>query len=243
MEDRSKETLDVVRAAMALAERDVDLGLASLEQIQSIPRTRFAPAERAQLHRLLKAEGKSLREAAEITGSSKDTVARDVANETKTVANETPEISEIEQSRKREAALRDQLPQRDLEVSDAEGDHTETPKPHENEPPPNPLAVAWEAASKEERASFLYGLGREVLFEALDGIAAEDKRTAMQRAADRAEARSAEPKRRGRPPGCSYGSSSGAPTLSPRRFRRPRPPWTTPEQQKPDATNIPMDTK
>ena len=53
----------------------------------------------------------------------------------------------------------------------------------------DPLAIAWEAASREERASFLQGLGRKVLLEALE---------ALQRAADRAEARS-EPK--WRPPG------------------------------------------
>jgi hypothetical protein len=49
MSAHSKETIDVVRAAMALAERDVDLGLASVEEIQAIPRTRFAPAERKQI--------------------------------------------------------------------------------------------------------------------------------------------------------------------------------------------------
>jgi hypothetical protein len=50
----------------------------------------------------------------------------------------------------------------------------------------NPLAVAWESASQEERASFLHALGREALLEALAAIDADDKRTA-----DRAEARSA----------------------------------------------------
>jgi hypothetical protein len=91
--------------------------------------------------------------------------------------------------RKDVKALLPPPPQRDddLEVSD---DTVET----------NPLAVAWESASREERASFLHGLGREVLLEALAVIDATDKRTAVQRAADRAEARSqAEPKRR--PPG------------------------------------------
>jgi hypothetical protein len=67
----------------------------------------------------------------------------------------------------------------------------------------DPLAFAWENASSEERASFLHGLGREVLLEALAAIEATDKRTTVQRIADRAEARSAaaKPKRRGRPPG------------------------------------------
>jgi hypothetical protein len=87
------------------------------------------------------------------------------------------------------------------------------------------LRAAWKRASREGRASFLHELGREVLLEALAVIDAADRRTAVQRAADRAEARSAEargvaavntvettpadtpvgcaiePKRRGRPPG------------------------------------------
>jgi hypothetical protein len=73
-----------------------------------------------------------------------------------------------------------------------------------DKPATDPLAFAWENASREERASFLHGLGREVLLEALAAIEATDKRTTVQRIADRAEARSAaaaKPKRRGRPPG------------------------------------------
>jgi hypothetical protein len=77
------------------------------------------------------------------------------------------------------------------------------------------LTEAWECATQEQRTSFLCGLGRATLELALAAIDAEDERTSMQRAVDRAEARSAihrapvadmvpevEPKRRGgRPPG------------------------------------------
>jgi hypothetical protein len=101
--------------------------------------------------------------------------------------------------RKDVKALLSPPPQRD---DDLEGpDEEDDLRPEETT---NPLAVAWENASGEERASFLHGLGREVLLEALAVIDAADKRTAVQRAADRAEARSAaaiEPKGRGRPPG------------------------------------------
>jgi len=112
MADRSKETIDVVRAAMALAERDVELELVTVDQIQSIPRTRFAPTERKQLVALEKAAGKSNREISREHGIGLGTVNRDV-NELNGSENEPNgsdvELSELEQSRKREAALREQL--------------------------------------------------------------------------------------------------------------------------------------
>lgn len=91
MNEHSKQTIDVVRAALALAERDVDLGLATVEEIQTIQRTRFATAERKQVAAILKAEGKSIREIAKTTGASKSAVARDVSvpNGTQTVPNGT----------------------------------------------------------------------------------------------------------------------------------------------------------
>jgi transposase-like protein len=76
MSAHSKETVEVVRAAMALAERDVSLGLANVDDIRSIPRTRFAPVERDRLIALRKAEGKSNREIAEEAGVSQKTVER-----------------------------------------------------------------------------------------------------------------------------------------------------------------------
>ncbi len=76
MVDRSKETLNVIRAAMALAERDVVLGHVTVEQIRAIPRTRFAPVERDQAIALLKAEGKSNREIAKELGVSHPTVGK-----------------------------------------------------------------------------------------------------------------------------------------------------------------------
>jgi DNA invertase Pin-like site-specific DNA recombinase len=79
----SKETIDVVRAAMALAERDVELGLASVEEIRNIPRTRFAPAERKEAVALLKAEGKSNRKIAKELNVGGRTVARDLGQPTK----------------------------------------------------------------------------------------------------------------------------------------------------------------
>lgn len=112
MTDHSKATIDVVRAAMALAERDVDLGLATVEQIQDIPRTRFAPTERNRLVKLLKAQGKSIREIEEETGIPKSTAQR-IKNDPNGSENDPngsdDKSSELEQSRKREAALREQL--------------------------------------------------------------------------------------------------------------------------------------
>ena len=112
MSDSSKVTIDVIRAAMALAERDVDLGLATVQQIQDIPRTRFAPADRDQLIALRKAEGKSNRAIAKEAGISEGTVRNvlDAQNYAEDAQNYAPdEPSEIEQSRKREQALREQL--------------------------------------------------------------------------------------------------------------------------------------
>lgn len=78
MNGHSKETLEVVRAAMALAERDVDLGLVTIEEIASIPRTRFAAVERKQAVALLKAEGKSNRQIARELDIDHKTVAADL---------------------------------------------------------------------------------------------------------------------------------------------------------------------
>jgi hypothetical protein len=75
----SKETLDVVNAALALAARDVELGLVEVEDLQQIKRTRFAVAERKQAVALLKAEGKSSREIARELNIGKTTVNRDIA--------------------------------------------------------------------------------------------------------------------------------------------------------------------
>lgn len=107
--DRSKVTIDVVRAAMALAERDVELGLATVAQIQAIPRTRFAPAERKQLVALLKQEGKSNREIAAELDISHQTVGRDLDGPNGPEDGPNGPDEELEQSRKREAALREQL--------------------------------------------------------------------------------------------------------------------------------------
>jgi hypothetical protein len=52
-------------------------------------------------------------------------------------------------------------PQRDDDLDEPDDD-LPAPKPDEDE-----LAVAWKYASREKRASFLHGLGREVLLEAL----------------------------------------------------------------------------
>jgi DNA-binding NarL/FixJ family response regulator len=52
---------------------------ASVEQIQAIPRTRFAPVERKHAVALLKAEGKSNREIAKELGVAPATVDRDVS--------------------------------------------------------------------------------------------------------------------------------------------------------------------
>jgi transposase len=74
----SKETLDVVHAALALAARDVELGLVDVGDLQSIPRTRFAAIERKKAVALLKGEGKSERLIAKELGVDKTTVAADL---------------------------------------------------------------------------------------------------------------------------------------------------------------------
>lgn len=74
----SKETLDVVHAALALASRDVELGLVDVEDLQSIPRTRFAAVERKKAVALLKKEGKSDLAVARELKIDASTVARDM---------------------------------------------------------------------------------------------------------------------------------------------------------------------
>jgi helix-turn-helix protein len=74
----AKVTADVIRAAMALAARDVDLGLITPEQIESIPRTRFAAVERKKIAEALSAQGMSKRAIAKATGVSHQTIARDL---------------------------------------------------------------------------------------------------------------------------------------------------------------------
>lgn len=92
--DHATATLNVIRAAMDLAERDEHLGLVTVEQIQSIARTRFAPADRKQLAALLKAEGKSNREIARELSVDEGTIRRDTAeNSAKNAENSAPEAN------------------------------------------------------------------------------------------------------------------------------------------------------
>jgi N6-adenosine-specific RNA methylase IME4 len=108
MTDHAKVTTDVVRAAMALAERDVDLGLVTVQQIRDIPRTKFAAVERKQAVALLKAQGKSNRQIALELGVSHQTINRDGTNVPENGTN-VPPSSELEQALKREQSLREQL--------------------------------------------------------------------------------------------------------------------------------------
>jgi hypothetical protein len=78
MVKHGKETIDVVRAAMALAQRDVDLGICDLDEILAIPRTRFAPVERARIAKALIESGASERQAAKTLKVSKTTVRQDL---------------------------------------------------------------------------------------------------------------------------------------------------------------------
>lgn len=88
----SKETIEVVRAALALAQRDVDLGLVTLAEIEAIPRTRFAPVERKKIAEALSAQGASTRQIAKVTGADQKTISRDLreANASKSEANASP---------------------------------------------------------------------------------------------------------------------------------------------------------
>src|SRR5262245_16366084 len=82
----SKETIEVVRAAMALAQRDVDLGLATLAEIAAIPRTRFAPVERKKIAKALINGGMSERKIAKELGVDRRTVRRDIGKPRRTKA-------------------------------------------------------------------------------------------------------------------------------------------------------------
>jgi hypothetical protein len=103
-EERSKVTADVIRAAMALAQRDVDLGLITVEQIESIPRTRFAPVERKKIAEALSAQGVSHRGIAKVTGASPKTIDRDLSasNGAKSASNDAPEKTAKKAKAKRE---------------------------------------------------------------------------------------------------------------------------------------------
>jgi len=63
---------------MALAQRDVDLGLVTIKEIEAIPRTRFAPVERKRVAKALIAGGASERQTAKALGVSKTTVRNDM---------------------------------------------------------------------------------------------------------------------------------------------------------------------
>jgi IS30 family transposase len=94
MTANSSVTLNIIKAAMDLAQRDEQLGLVTMDQIQSIQRTRYAPVDRKQLAALLKAEGKSNREIAKEVGVDHETVNRDLrggANAPKNGPNAPPE--------------------------------------------------------------------------------------------------------------------------------------------------------
>jgi transposase len=81
MTEHSKVTVEVIRAAMALAQRDVDLGLISIDEIESIPRTRFAPIERKKIAEALSAQGMSNRQIGKIVGVDHKTIANDLSGE------------------------------------------------------------------------------------------------------------------------------------------------------------------
>lgn len=78
MQKNSKETIEVMRAALALAQRDVDLGLCSIDEIMAIPRTRFAPIERKKAVRALIDSGVTMRQAAKTLKVDRATVRRDL---------------------------------------------------------------------------------------------------------------------------------------------------------------------
>jgi hypothetical protein len=61
-----------------------ELGLVEVEDLQSIPRTRFAAIERKKAVALLKSEGKSNRQIAEELEVNKDTVAEDLGKPKRT---------------------------------------------------------------------------------------------------------------------------------------------------------------
>jgi hypothetical protein len=94
-DERAKVTADVIKAAMALAQRDVDLGLITIEEIESIPKTRFAPIERKKIAEALKAQGMSNRAIAKTIGASHQTIARDIAGPDGPPEGEHPKMVEV----------------------------------------------------------------------------------------------------------------------------------------------------
>jgi N6-adenosine-specific RNA methylase IME4 len=102
-EDLGKATIDLLQATKAIVERDLGLGFVTPERL------RFTIEARKQVAKELAAKGMSTRQIAEVTGAGKSSIARDltVPDGTETVPDGTP--GPLEQSRKREAALREQL--------------------------------------------------------------------------------------------------------------------------------------
>lgn len=88
-------------------------GLAELteSELDEIAFTVVSREDRLARAKMLAEKGFSTREIAKILGWNFNTIARDlrVSNDTATVSNDTPPPDDLEQSAKREAALRDQL--------------------------------------------------------------------------------------------------------------------------------------
>jgi hypothetical protein len=118
--DHSKVTADVIRAAMALAQRDVDLGLLTVEQIESIPRTRFAPVERQKIAAALSAQGMTNRQIAKAVGADEKTIRRDLdgaAIAAEGAANAAPEQPARRKRKELSSTENDSLPREESVAS------------------------------------------------------------------------------------------------------------------------------
>lgn len=110
-EDHGKATIDLFNATKAIVERDIGLGLITPERL------RWTIEARKQVAKELADKGMSQRQIAEATGVSKPQVQRDLATQKESKIDskrvdpepETKSADPLEQSRKREEALREQL--------------------------------------------------------------------------------------------------------------------------------------
>jgi Trp operon repressor len=83
--DNGKITEDLIRATMAVVERDVGLGIISVE------RTRYAMVDRKKIAKELADKGLSARQIAKVTGASRKTIDRDLgSNDPKNGSNVPP---------------------------------------------------------------------------------------------------------------------------------------------------------
>jgi N6-adenosine-specific RNA methylase IME4 len=103
MKNTGKATADLLLATKAIVERDLELGLVTNEEL----RYRLVAEDRKKVAKDLAEKGLSLRQIADLTGSSKSQIDRDITpNGTESVPNGTPTKAEKRAQREVELAAR-----------------------------------------------------------------------------------------------------------------------------------------